>query len=202
MRRALLLALILPSLLVAQRDTAKARESYIAGRQAIREKRIGDAINAFNRAVELNDRSSEYYLWLGHAHTRDIAKANVMRQPLIARRIRSAYDKAVELDSSSAEAAESRFEFYMNAPGIAGGGADKARGEAARLKKLDSWRGDVALGRIEEREQRFPAAEALYQGVVQSPADSSTRAMAQARLKIVRTKMTGASKPPTDDQGV
>ena len=195
MKRLLLLSLLVPSLLAGQRDTAKAREAYLAGRQAIREKRIPDAIASFNKAVELNDRSSEYFLWLGHAHTRDIARANFMRQGLIARRIRSAYDKAVELDSSSADAAESRFEFYTNAPGIAGGGMDKARAEAARLKKLDQYRGDIALGRIEEIEHRYPSAESLYQGVTQSPADSSTRAVAQARLKNVRAKIA-AQKPP------
>jgi hypothetical protein len=195
MKRAILMALVVPAMLGAQRDTAKARESYLAGRQAMREKRTSDAINAFNKAVELNDRSSEYYMWLGHAHTRDIAKANFMRQPIIARRIRSAYDKAVELDSSSVPAGEARLEYYMNAPGIAGGGMDKARLEAARIKKLDPQRGEIALGWIEEREGRLEAAEAVYQGVIVATADSTTRAMAESRLKITRDKRQRAGKP-------
>jgi hypothetical protein len=196
MTRRLMLVLLVPSLLAAQRDTAKAREAYLTGRQAMRDKRTGDAIHAFERAVELNDRSSEYFVWLGHAHTRDIAKANFMRQGLIARRIRTAYDRAVELDSSSVPAAEARVEFYANAPGIAGGGMDKARAEAARLKKLDAWRGEIWLGFLEEREHRYAAAEALYQGVVQSPADSSTRALAEARLKNVRAKIAATPRRP------
>lgn len=195
MKRAIVMALVVPAMLAAQRDTAKARESYLAGRQAMREKRTADAINAFNKAVELNDRSSEYYVWLGHAHTRDIAKANFMRQPIIARRIRSAYDKAVELDSSSVPAGEARLEYYMNAPGIAGGGMDKARLEAARIRKLDAARGDIALGWIEEREGRFDAAEAMYQAVIDAATDSTARAMAESRLKVTRDKRQRAGKP-------
>jgi hypothetical protein len=187
--------LVAPAMAEAQRDSSKAREAYLEGRTAIREKRIGDAIGAFDRAVKLDDRSSEYFLWLGHAHTRDIAKASFMRQPVIARRIRAAYDKAVELDSSSVQAAESRFEFYLNAPGIAGGGMDRARGEAARLKRLHPQRGDIAFGQIEEREKRLDAAAALYNAVIEAPVDSVALMLAENRLKIVRQKQAAVKKP-------
>jgi tetratricopeptide (TPR) repeat protein len=194
--RALLLmvALAMPALVFAQRDTAKAREAFLEGRAAMRERRTASAIDAFNRAVKLDDRSSEYFVWLGHAHTRDISSANFMRQGLIARRIRAAYDKAVELDSASIEAAESRHEYYMNAPGIAGGGMDRARAEAERLRKLDAQRGAIALGRIEEREKRLDAAEAFYKDAIDAYAvgkarpDSTTWAMAHFRAGIVREK--------------
>src|ERR1043165_7850164 len=129
MNRAIVIALLVPALVGAQRDTAKAREAFLTGRQAMRDKKTSEAIAAFNRAVELNDRSSEYFMWLGHAHTRDLAKATFMRQPIVARRIKGAYDKAVDLGSSSVPAGEARFEYYTNAPGIAGGGMDKARAE-------------------------------------------------------------------------
>ena len=197
MKGFIVILMLAPALLGAQRDTAKAREAYLSGRAAMREKRTSDAIAAFNRAVELNDRSSEYYVWLGHAHTRDIAKANFMRQGLIARRIRSAYDRAVELDSSSVNAAEARVEYYINAPGIAGGGMDKARAEATRLKRLHPQRGDLAFGLIEEREQRLDGAETIYSAVAAAPADSATGAMAEQRLKFLREKRARAQRPPS-----
>ena len=118
-----------------------------------------------------------------------------MRQPIVARRIKSAYDKAVELDTTSVDAAEARFEFYTNAPGIAGGGMDRARAEATRLKKLDAHRGDIALGIIEEREQRLDAAATLYSGVMATAPGSMTRVRAEARLKIVRGKQAAHKKP-------
>ena len=186
---------VAPTISEAQRDSIKAREAYLEGRTAMREKRTGDAINAFDRAVKLDDRSSEYFLWLGHAHTRDIAKANFMRQPVIARRIRSSYDKAVELDSSSVNAAEARVEYYLNAPGIAGGGVDKARAEATRLKRLHSQRGDLAFGLIEEREKRLDAAAAIYTAVIEAPSDSVALMMAESRMKNLRQKQAAVKKP-------
>ena len=197
----ILVALAAPAALPAQRDTAKAREAYLEGRQAMRDRKTGAAIDAFNRAVKLDDRSSDYYVWLGHAHTRDISSASFMRQPVIARRIRAAYDKAVELDSTSINAGEARHEFYMNAPGIAGGGMDRARSEALRIQALHPARGTFALGKIEEREKRYDAADSLYRSVIDSYAggraatDSVTWANAHYRLGIVREKrgdMTGA----------
>ena len=180
--------LILPSMATAQRDSVKAREAYLEGRAAIREKRIPAAIDAFSRATKLDQRS-EYFVWLGHAHTRDISTASFLRQPIIARRIRSAYDKAVELDSTNVEAAESRVEYYMNAPGIAGGGADKARAEATRLKKLDAERGDIMFGFIEEREGRLESAQSMYKSVLQASTDSTTRSRAEERLRIVQQRI-------------
>ena len=38
MKRVIMMALVAPALLSAQRDTAQAREAYLTGRQAIREK--------------------------------------------------------------------------------------------------------------------------------------------------------------------
>src|SRR4051812_28899829 len=144
MTKQLILAalLILPGPALAQRDSIKAHDAYLEGRVAMREKKTSSAIEAFNRATKLDARS-EYFVWLGHAHTRDISTANFIRQPFIARRIRSAYDKAVELDSTNVEAAEARVEYFANAPGIAGGGMDKARAEASRTRKLHQQRGDI-----------------------------------------------------------
>jgi len=185
--------LAIPAVAFGQRDSVKAREAYLEGRTAMREKRIPAAIDAFNRATKLDQRS-EYYVWLGHAHTKDISTASFLRQPIIARRIRSSYDKAVELDSTNADAAQARAEYYMNAPGIAGGGMDKARAEAARLKKFNAPRGDVALGLIEEREGRLDAAEGIYKAVLQAPSDSTTRGWAEERLKIVGRKKANGKR--------
>src|ERR1043166_9706219 len=105
MTRHLVVAALLafPVLAFAQRDSVKARDAYMEGRTAMREKRTSAAIDAFRRATKLDARS-EYFVWLGHAHTRDISTASFIRQPIVARRIRAAYDKAVELDSTNVEA--------------------------------------------------------------------------------------------------
>jgi len=182
------LLLAVPCATFAQRDSIRAREAYLEGMAAMHEKKTSVAIDAFDRATKLDPRS-EYFVWLGHAHTRDISTASFIRQPIVARRIRAAYDKAVELDSTNVDAAEARVEYYANAPGIVGGGMDKARAEAARLKKLHSERGDIALGFIEEREGRLDAAEGMYKAAIQAAPDSATRVIGESRLRNLQRKM-------------
>jgi hypothetical protein len=74
--------------------------------------------------------SSLYHLWLGHAYSRQLSTAGFLRKPFIARRSGEAYDMAVKLDPTSIDAAEARLAFFLGAPGIVGGGVDKARAEA------------------------------------------------------------------------
>jgi hypothetical protein len=66
---------------------------------------------------------------------------------------------AVKLDPTSIDAAEGRLEFLLGAPGIVGGGVDKARAEAARIATLDAYRGAMAEARIAEHEKAWPEAE-------------------------------------------
>jgi hypothetical protein len=73
---------------------------------------------------------------------------------------------AVKLDPTSIDDAEARLDFFLDAPGIVGGGIDKARAEAARLATLDAYRGGMATARIAEREKHWPEAERLYRSLM------------------------------------
>ena len=94
------------------------------------------------------------------------ATAGFLRQPFIARRSGEAYNMAVKLDPTSIDAAEGRLEFLLGAPGIVGGGVDKARAEAARIATLDAYRGAMAEARIAEHEKEWPKAERLYRSLM------------------------------------
>jgi hypothetical protein len=70
---------------------------------------------------------------------------------MIGRRIGTQYDRAVALDSANIEAAEARLDFYLNAPGIVGGGADKARAEVARIQRISTYAGAFARAKFAEK---------------------------------------------------
>jgi tetratricopeptide (TPR) repeat protein len=158
--------------LSAQQDTVRARAAYEQGRAAMRERKFDDAVHAFERAVELNSVKSEYHLWLGHGFTRQLAAANFIRKGMIGRRIGPQYDRAVELDSSSVDAAEARVDFYLEAPAMVGGGADKAKAEAARLRALSAYHGGFAQAKIEEHEKAWEQAESQYRALIRAFPDS------------------------------
>ena len=81
---------------------------------------------------------------------------------------------AVKLDPTSIDAAEARLDFFLDAPGIVGGGIGKARAEAARLKTLDAYRGGMAEARIAEHEKEWPKAEQLYRSLMAEYPDRTT----------------------------
>ena len=168
----------------ANNSSAEARAAFERGRAAHNARKTDEAVSAFERAVELDPTSSLYQMWLGHAYTRQLTTAGFLRKPFIARRCGEAYNLAVKLDPKSVDAGEARLEFFLNAPGIVGGGVDKARTEAARIGTLDAYRGTVAAARIAEHEKKWPEAERLYRSAMAEYPDRT--AAADALLTILQ----------------
>jgi tetratricopeptide (TPR) repeat protein len=148
------------------RAEAEAKAAFERGRAAHNAGKTDEAVSAFERAVALDPTSSLYHLWLGHAYSRQLRTAGFLRQPFIARRSGEAYHMAVNLDPTSIDASEGRLDFLLGAPGIVGGGIDKARAEAARIVTLDAYRGAMAEARIAEHEKAWPEAERLYRSLM------------------------------------
>jgi tetratricopeptide (TPR) repeat protein len=145
---------------------AEAKTAFDRGRAAHNARKTDEAVSCFERAVALDSTSSLYHLWLGHAYSRQLSSAAFFRKPFIARRSGEEYDVAVKLDPTSIDAAEARLDFFLDAPGIVGGGIDKARAEAARLATLDTYRGSMASAKIAEHEKHWPDAERLYRSLM------------------------------------
>jgi tetratricopeptide (TPR) repeat protein len=173
-------------------DTVRARLLFEHGRSSFQARRFDEAANSFERAIELNPNRSEYHLWLGNAYTKQLATANFIRKGLIGRRIGPQYDKAVELDSSSVVAADTRVDFYLEAPGMAGGGVDKAKAEAARLTRLNAYLGGFAKARIAEKEKMSDQAESEYRELMRSFPDSTRPVVALATLLQSRERFAEA----------
>jgi tetratricopeptide (TPR) repeat protein len=160
----------------AQRDSVEAHAAFMRGRAAHTARKVHEAVKQFERAVALDSMNSTYHLWLGHAYSRQISSVNFMRQAFVGRRAAAQYNRAVELAPTSIEAAEARMEFFLGAPGIGGGGVDKARAETARIATLSPYRGQLAEALIAERQKDLPTAERIYRSVITQYADS-TRAV-------------------------
>jgi len=150
----------------AKESSSEARTAFECGRAAHNAGKTDEAASCFERAVALDPTSSLYQMWLGHAYSRQLSTAGFLRKPFIARRCGEAYNMAVKLDPTSIDAAEARLDFFLGAPGIVGGGIDKARAEAARLATLDAYRGGMATARIAEHEKQWPEAERLYRSLM------------------------------------
>src|SRR5256885_11035755 len=94
------------------------------------------AIKAGEKAVALKPDSSDYHMWLGRAYGSKAEHSGWFSGMQNAKKSRAGFEKSVELNSMNAEARTDLAEFYMEAPGILGGGKDKALAQADAMAAL------------------------------------------------------------------
>lgn len=135
------------------------------------------AVDECEEAVRLDGQNANNHLWLGRALGEKADRASFMTAYSLAKRVRSEFETAVNLDPRNAEALSTLGEFYKDAPGVVGGGIDKAEGIAAQLDKVDPARAHQLRAGIAEARKDLGAAEREFKQAIataQNPADSWT----------------------------
>jgi hypothetical protein len=120
------------------------------------------AVTKCQQAVQLDDQNSDYHLWLGRAFGEKAAQASFVTAYSLAKRTRAEFEESVRLDPRNADALADLGEFYEQAPGVVGGGVDKAEAIAKRLDGVDPARAHNLRAEIAEQQKDYPGAEHEY----------------------------------------
>jgi len=80
----------------------------------------------------------------------------------LAKKARKEFETAVQLDEHNFSAMQALIEFDCSAPGIAGGGEDKARPEIERLSALEAAEGRYGAGNCRRQKKDFAAADVEF----------------------------------------
>lgn len=112
------------------------------GRAAIEARDFDEAADIFEDAVKADPDNAEYHHLYASALGAGINDASLFRKAGMARKMRMAWERAVELDPDHAGARVSLFQYYMNAPRIAGGDRDKAVAQLADIARIADARAD------------------------------------------------------------
>ncbi len=120
------------------------------------------AVASAEKAVALDPQSSPYHEWLGKVYGEKAGHASMFSALSPAKKARREFEKAVELDEKNFSAHQALIEFDCSAPGIVGGGEDKARPEIARLAALTPAEGHYAAGNCRRQKKDFAAADAEF----------------------------------------
>lgn len=144
----------------------------LLGRIALNEGDIDQGVQQFERCVRVDDNSADCHFWLGNALGNAAQRANRFRQGLLARRVKTEFERAVAIDPHRVEARIGLVQFYMLAPGFLGGSMEKAREQAAEIDRRNRHRGAIALGTIAEHEKDGAGAEAAYRRAIVAAPDS------------------------------
>ena len=125
-------------------------------------------IAACEKAVALDPGNSRYHMWLGRIYGEKADTANFLSAASLAGKVRNEFEAAVRLDPNNVEARSDLGEFYLEAPGIVGGGRDKAEAQAQALAALDPAKADYLKGRLAEKRKDFAAAEREYRAAIEA----------------------------------
>lgn len=137
-------------------------------RELLRSADLDDAIDGADALVKALPNDPMAWLWAGRVYGRQAQEANILTAAKWAGRCRDAFEKSVELDPSLIEARFDLLQFYMMAPGIMGGGRDKADAQAAKILELDQASGKVAAANLARSDKDDAKAEALYREALES----------------------------------
>lgn len=139
---------------------------------------LGDwdrGISACERAVSLAPGNSQYHLWLGRVYGEKADRSGWMTAAGLAKHVRSEFEAAVRLNPNNVDARADLAEFYLEAPGIVGGGRDKAEAQAASLLSLDPPMAHWVKARLAEKKGDLPGAEAEYKLAISTSDNAATQ---------------------------
>jgi tetratricopeptide (TPR) repeat protein len=160
----------------AARSPRDADAALYLGRTYLGLRKTDPAVEWLEKAAALAPASSEKQLWLGRGYGAAALNANLFSAAGLAKKAKAAFDKAVALDPANLDARDDLILFHLQAPGFMGGSVDKAREEAAEIRKRDAVRGRVALARILLQQKDAAGAERELKAAVQeSPANPRGR---------------------------
>ena len=118
------------------------------------------------RATQLDPQKSLYFDWLGRIYGEKAAHSGFFTAAGLAKKVRSAFERSVQLDPMSWEAGVDLGEYYAEAPSIVGGGKDKARHQANALMNFKPAMGHWVLARVDEKDKDLAAAERDYRAAI------------------------------------
>ncbi len=129
-------------------------------------------------------QASDAQLWLGRAYGSKAEHANPIQSYWLAKKVRAAFERAVELNPNNVAAVSDLGEFYIAAPTFLGGGLDRARALAARTMPRYPTTAHRLLALIALDGKDIKAAEVEFKKATDSAHEA--RVAAQAWIDLAR----------------
>jgi Tfp pilus assembly protein PilF len=120
------------------------------------------AESSCRKAVSLDPGNSRFHLWLGRVYGEKANRAKFVLAAALAGKVRGEFERAVRLNPKDVDARLDLAEFYLAAPGIVGGGEQKAREQAQSIAAVNPARAHWVYARIAEQKKDAVTAEREY----------------------------------------
>ena len=110
-------------------------------------------------AAATEPRNSQYLTWLGRVYGRRAETSFAWNAISWAAKSRTSLETAMQLDPANWEAVDDLFEFYLQAPGLMGGGLDRAEKLAVMVARRDPAEAAYDRALIAEARKQYDSAE-------------------------------------------
>jgi tetratricopeptide (TPR) repeat protein len=120
------------------------------------------AVANAERAVAVAPDNSIYHEWLGRSFGEKASKSSWFSALSLARKTQQEFEIAIRLNPKNYSAYQALIEFDCAAPGIVGGGEDKALLKIGQLAAMDEAEGHYAAGNCRRQKKDYPAAEVEF----------------------------------------
>lgn len=164
-----------------------------------------DALDAMKQAVALAPKDGIYHRGLGEVYGTEAEDASIFSALGLAKSSLAEFQAAAQLAPDDLDVHADLAAYYKQAPGIAGGDADKARAEEAVLGKLDPVRGLQQQAADAEYDKAYDQAETwLKQAAAQDAKGGSYAQLGQLYMDRKRYAdaldafSAAAAKSPAD----
>jgi tetratricopeptide (TPR) repeat protein len=159
-----------------------ADSQYYLGIISTRKKEFEKAETCLKQAIALNGNNADYHVALGSLLGEIAVGSNLIKQGILAPRIKNEFETAARLDPKNIEARWMLVNYYIRAPKFMGGDIEKGKTVADEIMKLNPAEGNSAWGAIWKSEKRNDLAEKNYQTAVTLAPDSIQYYFALARF--------------------
>ena len=126
------------------------------------------AIKSAEKAVAIDPQNSVYHEWLGRACGEKADHASLFSAISLAKKTRKEFETAIQLDGKNFSARQALIEFDCSAPGIVGGGEEKALPQIKQLAEMDAAEGHYAAGNCRRQKKDFAVADEEFAKALES----------------------------------
>jgi tetratricopeptide (TPR) repeat protein len=120
------------------------------------------ALKAADKVLTAEPNNVTYLNAIGGLYCEQAQKANILTQLSWAGKCHGIWERALTIDPKNIDIRFNLIQYYLQAPGIAGGGSSKAKEQATAIVALDAVRGEIAFGNIGRSEKQLAEAERHY----------------------------------------
>lgn len=142
------------------------------GKSYLKTRQWDKAVGEMEQAVQLEPSNARVQLWLGRACGARAAHSFFISALGWAKKVVRAFETARRLSPEDIDVRFDLLQFYIEAPGMIGGGKEKADAEASAISKLSRKRGYAARAMIFEKNKQWDLAKKEYvQATIEYPED-------------------------------